>query len=56
MTGQAEELAMEKTQLAVLFGGRACEHDVSVITALQCMAAADAERYHVIPVYIDGPC
>ncbi len=45
---------MEKTQLAVLFGGRACEHDVSVITALQCMAAADAERYHVIPVYIDG--
>lgn len=43
---------MSKIQLAVLFGGRACEHDVSIITALQCMDAVDASQYDVIPVYI----
>ena len=43
---------MEKLQLAVMFGGRACEHDVSIITALQCMAAVDPQQYDVIPVYI----
>ncbi|MDR0928295.1 MAG: D-alanine--D-alanine ligase, partial [Oscillospiraceae bacterium] len=43
---------MQKIKLAVLFGGRATEHDVSVITALQCMDAADAAQYDLIPVYI----
>ncbi len=43
---------MQKLHLAVLFGGRACEHDVSVITALQCMDAIDASQYDIIPVYI----
>lgn len=43
---------MSKIQLAVLFGGRTCEHDVSIITALQCMDAVDASQYDVIPVYI----
>ncbi len=43
---------MQKLHLAVLFGGRACEHDVSVITALQCMDAIDTSQYEIIPVYI----
>lgn len=43
---------MARIRLAVLFGGRACEHDVSVISALQCMDAVDASQYEVIPVYI----
>ncbi|MDL2318954.1 D-alanine--D-alanine ligase [Eubacteriales bacterium OttesenSCG-928-A19] len=43
---------MAKLKLAVLFGGRACEHDVSVVTALQCMEAVDTEQYDLIPVYI----
>ncbi len=43
---------MTKIKLAVLFGGRACEHDVSIVTALQCMNAVDASQYDVIPVYI----
>lgn len=42
----------EKLRLAVLFGGRACEHDVSVVSALQCMDAIDPARYEVIPVYV----
>ncbi len=43
---------MEKIRLAVLFGGRACEHDVSIISALQCMDAIDASQYDIVPVYI----
>lgn len=43
---------MEKIRLGVLFGGRACEHDVSIVSALQCMDAVDAAQYDVIPVYI----
>jgi D-alanine-D-alanine ligase len=41
-----------RTQVAVFFGGRSVEHEISVITALQLMQAIDPERYDVIPVYI----
>ncbi len=41
-----------KIKLCVLFGGRSVEHEVSVISALQAVAAVDAEKYDVIPVYI----
>lgn len=41
-----------KIKLCVLFGGRSVEHEVSVISALQAIAAIDAEKYDVIPVYI----
>ena len=32
---------MNNLTMAVLFGSRACEHDVSIISALQFMDAAD---------------
>ena len=38
--------------LAVLFGGRSVEHEISVITALQLINVLDVERYRPIPVYI----
>lgn len=41
-----------RTQVAVLFGGRSVEHEISVITALQLMQAIDSEKYDAIPVYI----
>ena len=41
-----------KTNLAVIFGSRTCEHDVSIISGLQAAHAADESRYQVIPVYI----
>lgn len=46
-----------KKRLAVLFGGRSVEHEISVITALQLMEAVDTTRYEVIPVYVSqqGP-
>jgi D-alanine-D-alanine ligase len=40
------------TQLAVLFGGRSVEHEISVITALQAIDALDPTRFSAIPVYI----
>ena len=41
-----------KTNIAVFFGGRSTEHEISVISANQAMAALDSEKYNVIPVYI----
>lgn len=41
-----------KTNVAVFFGGRSTEHEISVISANQAMAAIDSEKYNVIPVYI----
>ena len=41
-----------KTNLAVFFGGRSVEHEVSIISAVQAMNALDREKYNVIPIYI----
>ena len=38
--------------VAVIFGGRSVEHDVSIVTGHQIMDAFPAERYDVLPVYI----
>lgn len=43
---------MATIQLGVIFGSRSCEHEVSVISALQLMKAVDTDKYTVIPVYI----
>ncbi len=43
---------MSKLNLGVLFGSRSCEHEVSVISAVQLMKHADPDKYNVIPVYI----
>lgn len=44
--------ARRKTTVAVFFGGRSVEHDVSIVTGQQIMAAFDTNRYDVVPVYI----
>jgi len=43
---------MSKTRVAVLFGGRSPEHDVSVVSGLQALNALDGARYEGFPVYI----
>ena len=43
---------MNKLNLGVIFGSRSCEHEVSVISAVQLMKQADKEKYHIVPVYI----
>lgn len=41
-----------KKRIAVLFGARSPEHDVSIVTGLQILNAIDASRYDAFPVYI----
>ena len=43
---------MKKLRVAVLFGGRSGEHDVSLMSARSVLAALDAERYEVVQVGI----
>lgn len=43
---------MEKITIALLFGGRSVEHEVSVVSALQAYENMDQDKYHVIPVYV----
>lgn len=43
---------MAKKLVAVLFGGRSVEHEISVLSAIQAMDALDPQQYQVIPVYI----
>lgn len=40
----------EKTRVALLFGGRSAEHDVSILSARSIFAAAPKERFEVIPI------
>lgn len=39
--------------IAVVFGGRSNEHEISVITALEVCKALDTNKHKLIPVYID---
>ena len=41
-----------KIKLAVMFGGRSVEHEISVISAIQAIHAVDKDKYDVIPIYI----
>ncbi len=41
-----------KTRVAVFFGGRSPEHDISVITGLQALEALDGDRFSSFPVYV----
>jgi D-alanine-D-alanine ligase len=41
-----------KKTVAVIFGSRSVEHDVSIVTAQQVMQALSPQKYNVIPIYI----
>src|SRR5579875_616230 len=41
-----------KTRVAVFFGGRSPEHDVSIVTGLQALEALDQDRFSSFPVYV----
>lgn len=41
-----------KQKLAVCFGGRSVEHDVSIVTGLQAIEHVDKEKYDIVPVYL----
>ena len=39
--------------VAVIFGGRSLEHDVSVVSGLQVLHALDPAAFSAVPIYID---
>lgn len=41
-----------KTRVAMVFGGKSVEHEVSVISGIQAVMNMDTEKYEVIPVYM----
>lgn len=41
-----------KTAVAVIFGGKSVEHEVSVLTGLQVLAALDTAKYDPVPLYL----
>ena len=51
MQGDWRDTMAEKT-VAVLFGGRSVEHEVSVITGHQIMDALKAAGHRVLPIYL----
>ena len=38
-----------KTRVAMLFGGKSVEHEVSVISGIQAVMNMDTDKYEVIP-------
>lgn len=45
-------MTQNKQTIAVFFGGRSPEHDVSIVSGLQVMSALDTSRFEAFPVYI----
>ena len=41
-----------KTRIALMYGGRSVEHEVSVISGIQAYMAIDKEKYDITPVYL----
>ena len=41
-----------KTRVAMMFGGKSVEHEVSVISGIQAIMNMDTDKYEVIPVYM----
>ncbi|GGL46207.1 D-alanine--D-alanine ligase [Sporolactobacillus putidus] len=45
-------MTSEKKTVAVLYGGRSTEYEISLLTAYSVINAMDLEKYRVLPVYI----
>src|SRR3989344_38754 len=43
----------KKLKMAVLYGGKSAEHDVSIESAKNVMAAMDKKKYKILPIEID---
>src|SRR5262245_60457866 len=42
----------DRLRIAILYGGRSAEHDVSVMSATNVMRALDPARYDPLPVFV----
>ena len=41
-----------RIRVAMMFGGKTVEHEVSVISGIQAVMAMNTDKYEVIPVYL----
>ena len=41
-----------KKNVAVFFGGKSVEHDISIITGVQVLNNLDKNRFNVLPIYV----
>ena len=41
-----------RLRVAVLYGGRSAEHDVSVLSATNVIGALDAAKYEALPIFV----
>ena len=39
-------------KVAVIFGGKSTEHEISIISAIQAIKSINRDKYEVIPVYM----
>lgn len=39
--------------LAIFYGGKSAEHDISIITAIGVMKNLNKDKYNIIPIYVD---
>jgi D-alanine-D-alanine ligase len=44
---------VKKLRVGILFGGRSTEHEVSIVSARNVLAALDPERFQAVPIGID---
>ncbi|PDQ17604.1 D-alanine--D-alanine ligase A [Mesorhizobium sanjuanii] len=45
-------MAANRLRIAVLFGGRSAEHEVSVLSATNVMRALEPARYEAVPIFV----
>ena len=41
-----------KTKVALIFGGKSVEHEISVISGIQALKSMNEDKYDAIPVYM----
>ncbi|KQV73342.1 D-alanine--D-alanine ligase family protein [Rhizobium sp. Root1220] len=52
LSANTNQTAVYRRRVAVLFGGRSSEHDVSVLSATNVVKALDPDRYDVFPIFV----
>ena len=53
MTAPDDERESRRIRVAVLYGGRSTEHEVSLASAAAVVANLDRARYEIIPIHVD---
>ncbi|MBZ9903038.1 D-alanine--D-alanine ligase A, partial [Mesorhizobium sp. CA17] len=45
-------MAAKRLRIGVLFGGRSAEHEVSLLSATNVMAALNPAKYDAVPIFV----